>query len=105
MQRAANSPTFPDPFGRERGFSSTFWNAILATALFRCWHILIFFAAWSTAISVISDKVKDLSIASTLLTVFVGYYLLFCFDTDVTSRLQHRYRSWFCNFLQDDVEL
>lgn len=76
MASAANGPYFPDPFRHDRSFTSTFWNAILATALFRCWHILIFFGAWSTAISVISHNVKNLGIASTLLTVFVT--MLFC---------------------------
>jgi len=71
MAPAANGPYFPDPFRHDRSFSSNFWNAILATALFRCWHILILFGIWSTAISVISHTVKDLGIASTLLTVFV----------------------------------
>lgn len=59
----------PDPFQRPRRFWPTLFNAILATALFRCWHILIFFAAWSTAICVISHNVHNLGIQSTLLTV------------------------------------
>ena len=79
MQSATGGPPFPDPFSQERGFG-TFWHAILATALFRCWHILIFFGAWSTVISVISHTTKNLGISSTLLTVFVG--TLFCVDID-----------------------
>src|SRR5258707_3027298 len=71
MASAANAPYSPDPFKHGRPFSSTFWNAILATALFRCWHILIFFGAWSTVISVISSTIKDLGIASTLLTTLM----------------------------------
>ena len=59
----------PDPFQRRGRLGSTLLNAVLATALFRCWHILIFFAGWSTAVSVISHKVTNLGIQSTLLTV------------------------------------
>ncbi len=77
MASTANGPYFPDPFRHDKSFSSTFWNAILATALFRCWHILIFFGIWSTAISVISHTIKDLGIASTLLTVFVTMLFFF----------------------------
>lgn len=49
---------------------SSFGNALLATALFRCWHILIFFGAWSTAICVISRNVYNLAFQPTLITVF-----------------------------------
>ncbi|KAI0254550.1 Bestrophin, RFP-TM, chloride channel-domain-containing protein [Lactifluus subvellereus] len=80
-------PSFPDPFASERAFGSTFWHAILATALFRCWHILIFFGAWSTAICVISDMVKDLSIPSTLLTV-LGTVLGFVISYRTTSSFE-----------------
>ena len=98
MASAAKGPSFPDPFTRDRSFGPTFWNAILATALFRCWHTLIFFGAWATVISVISDTKKDLGIASTLLTVFV--MMLFCFDdTDLPCGLQTWYRARFCNFV------
>jgi putative membrane protein len=76
MASVANGPSFPDPFTHDRSFSSTLLNAILATALFRCWHILVFFGAWSTAIAVISHKVKDLGFSSTLLTVFVTMLFL-----------------------------
>ena len=72
------TPNFPDPFSHERAFGPNLWHAILATALFRCWHLLLFFGAWSTAICVISHTTKDLGIASTLLTVFVEISL--CFD-------------------------
>lgn len=59
----------PDPFQRSGRLWPTLFNAVLATALFRCWHILIFFGGWATAISVISYKVTNLGIQSTLLTV------------------------------------
>jgi putative membrane protein len=80
---ATRDPSFPDPFSHERAFGPTFWHAVLATALFRCWHLLVFFAAWSTAICVISETTKDLGIASTLLTVFVG--ILLRFDQSLTA--------------------
>jgi hypothetical protein len=61
-----------DPFtGRGRGFWSSLISAVLATALFRCWHILLFFTGWATAITVISKYVHTLAIQSTLLTVLV----------------------------------
>ena len=53
------------------GFFKSFVNAILATAIFRCWHILIFFTAWAAAISVISSKGYKVAVQSTLLTVCV----------------------------------
>ena len=58
-----------DPFGPRKKLIPSLAEALLATALFRCWHILIFFAGWSTAICVISSKVYNLGIQSTLLTV------------------------------------
>jgi hypothetical protein len=104
MVSATNGPSFPDPFRHDRSFTSTFWHAILATALFRCWHILIFFGAWATAVSVISATTHNLGMASTLLTVFVR--ILLCLD-DVDylfCDVQSWYRSRFCYFVQNDVE-
>jgi len=80
-------PGFPDPFSRDRAFAKTFWSAILATALFRCWHILLFFAAWSTAICVISDTTQSLGIAPTLLTV-LGTVLGFVISYRTTSSFE-----------------
>lgn len=85
MEHAAGGLSFPDPFAHEKGPLAAFWHAILATALFRCWHILIFFAAWSTVISVISHTTKNLGISSTLLTVFVGTLSLRSIDFDAFS--------------------
>jgi len=82
-----SGPSFPDPFAHERAFGPTFWHAILATALFRCWHILVFFGAWSTAICVISDMVKNLGIPSTLLTV-LGTVLGFVISYRTTSSFE-----------------
>jgi hypothetical protein len=85
MEHATGGLSFPDPFVHGRGPLATFAHAILATALFRCWHILIFFAAWSTIISVISHTTKNLGISSTLLTVFVGSLSLRSMDFDAFS--------------------
>jgi|SRR6266850_6290324 len=85
MEHATGGLSFPDPFTHGRGPLATFWHALLATALFRCWHILIFFAAWSTTVSVISHTTKNLGISSTLLTVFVGTLSLRSMDFDVFS--------------------
>ncbi|CAE6426976.1 unnamed protein product [Rhizoctonia solani] len=59
-----------DPFAHPAKFFPSLFNAILATALFRCWNLILFFAGWATCICLISDNVRDLGIASTLLTVF-----------------------------------
>ncbi len=58
-----------DPFSDPVKFFPSLTNALLATALFRCWHILVFFSAWATAVCIISNSVYDLSIQPTLLTV------------------------------------
>lgn len=95
---------FPDPFSQqERAFGPTFWHAILATALFRCWHLLLFFGAWATAISVISHTTHNLGIANTLLTVF-GIFLRVhpILTYRVTS--QNWYRPRFRHFLQNNLE-
>jgi putative membrane protein len=54
---------------------STFVNALLATALFRCWHILIFFVMWSTMVCVVSSHVHSLAIQPTLITVYVVFFV------------------------------
>lgn len=59
-----------DPFSHNQGgFFSQLLNAISATALVRCWPLLVFFTAWAAAICVISHNVHNLGIQSTLLTV------------------------------------
>lgn len=62
-----------DPFARRTSSLSSMLHAIMATAIFRCWHILMFFGAWSTAVSVLTHNVYDLSISPTLLTVYVAW--------------------------------
>lgn len=50
-------------------FFSNLWTAILATAIFRCWHILLFYTCWATAITLINEKIRHLTMQTTLLTV------------------------------------
>ncbi|KAG8935164.1 hypothetical protein FRC01_007397 [Tulasnella sp. 417] len=59
-----------DPFVQGGSFTSSFLNALVATALFRCWHLILFFSAWATAVCLISDNIYNLSIQTTLITVF-----------------------------------
>ena len=62
-----------DPFtGRGRGFWSSLISALLATALFRCWHILLFFSGWAAMVTLVSQYAHPLAIQPTLLTVFVS---------------------------------
>ena len=63
-----------DPFspGRSGNGLSRFVSAVLATAVIRCWPLLLFFSAWATAVSLISHNVYNLAIQPTLLTVEVS---------------------------------
>jgi putative membrane protein len=58
-----------DPFAPAARFWPGLAHAVLATALFRCWTLLLFFAAWSAAVCLISHYVHSLAIQPTLLTV------------------------------------
>ncbi|KAJ6480126.1 Bestrophin, RFP-TM, chloride channel-domain-containing protein [Mycena sanguinolenta] len=80
----------PDPLAGRRRPGASFFNALLATALFRCWHILLFFAGWSTFITVLDQLHREkykLRIASTLLTV-VGTVLGFVISYRTTSSFE-----------------
>lgn len=68
------NPGSPDALGLSTW--SLFGNALLATALFRCWHILIFFGAWSTAVCVIIYNGHHLALQPTLITVYVSPLIL-----------------------------
>ncbi|OCH88073.1 UPF0187-domain-containing protein [Obba rivulosa] len=85
------SPSFMhavDPFAKGRGGTlSQLGNAILATAIVKCWPLLLFFTAWATAISVISHSVHNLGIQSTLLTV-IGTVLGFIVSYRTTSSFE-----------------
>ncbi|KAK0476345.1 Bestrophin, RFP-TM, chloride channel-domain-containing protein [Armillaria novae-zelandiae] len=72
-----------DPFAPRETFVST----LLATALFRCWHILIFFSAWGTLITILNHQGYELYFASTLLTV-VGTVLGFVISYRTTSSFE-----------------
>ncbi|KAG9093797.1 hypothetical protein FS749_013722, partial [Ceratobasidium sp. UAMH 11750] len=58
-----------DPFAHPARFFPTLLNAVLATALFRCWNLILLFTGWAACVCLITDKVHDLSIQPTLLTV------------------------------------
>ncbi|KAJ7202053.1 UPF0187-domain-containing protein [Mycena pura] len=77
----------PDPFAPRRRPGASFFNALLATALFRCWHILLFFAAWATAITVLDHNHFKVRIPLTLLTV-VGTVLGFIISYRTTSSFE-----------------
>ncbi|KAL5521112.1 hypothetical protein ACEPAG_9034 [Sanghuangporus baumii] len=68
-------------------FLSTFFNAILATALFRCWHILVFYLGWATMVTLLNEKVTRLTFQPTLLTV-VGTVLGFVISYRTTSSFE-----------------
>jgi ion channel-forming bestrophin family protein len=69
MSYVANAG-FVDPFTSNKPLLSSFTNALLATAFFRCWHILFFFAAWSTTVCLVNHYAHRLVIQPTLLTVY-----------------------------------
>ncbi len=56
---------------RRRPAAASFVNALLATALLRCWHILLFYGFWATAVTVVSHNWYDLSIKPIMLTAYV----------------------------------
>ncbi|CAE6413481.1 unnamed protein product [Rhizoctonia solani] len=45
-------------------------HSLLAIALFQCWYWVVMVTIWATCITLITDKVYDLSIQPTLLTAF-----------------------------------
>ncbi|KDR70193.1 hypothetical protein GALMADRAFT_255052 [Galerina marginata CBS 339.88] len=77
----------PDPFAPRQRPGASFVNALLATALFRCWHILLFFSAWSTLITILNHQGHKLFIQPTLLTV-VGTVLGFIISYRTTSSFE-----------------
>ncbi|KAJ3933930.1 MAG: Bestrophin, RFP-TM, chloride channel-domain-containing protein [Lentinula lateritia] len=79
--------TVQDPYaGRQRTGASVV-NALLATALFRCWHLLIFFGAWATLVCVLNAQGHRLIIQPTLLTV-TGTVLGFVISYRTTSSFE-----------------
>ncbi|KAF8154747.1 Bestrophin, RFP-TM, chloride channel-domain-containing protein [Crassisporium funariophilum] len=77
----------PDPFAPRQRPGASFVNALLATALFRCWHILLFFAAWSTLITILNEQGHSLFMQPTLLTV-IGTVLGFIISYRTTSSFE-----------------
>ncbi|OSD07945.1 UPF0187-domain-containing protein [Trametes coccinea BRFM310] len=78
-----------DPFSPERSGNvlSRLTGAVLATAVIRCWPLLLFFSAWATAVSLISHNVYDLAIQPTLLTV-IGTVLGFVISYRTTASFE-----------------
>ncbi|KAH9912457.1 UPF0187-domain-containing protein [Fomitopsis serialis] len=77
-----------DPFSHvSGGFWSQLINAVTATAVIRCWPLLLFFTGWATAISVICRFVHNIGISSTLLTV-IGTVLGFVVSYRTTSSFE-----------------
>lgn len=103
MSSTANRPSSPgsrpeafahhgfrgaDPFAPRQRPGASFVHAILATALFRCWHILIFFSGWAILITVLNHQHHGkLSVAPTLLTV-IGTVLGFIISYRTTSSFE-----------------
>ncbi|KAL0959299.1 hypothetical protein HGRIS_014563 [Hohenbuehelia grisea] len=77
----------PDPFAPRRKPGASFMNALFATALFRCWHILCFFAGWAAMVALINEHVRDVTVQTTLLTV-VGTVLGFVVSYRTTSSFE-----------------
>jgi ion channel-forming bestrophin family protein len=79
--------TVQDPYAGRRRTGSSLVNALLATALFRCWHILIFFGAWATLVCALNAQGHRIVIANTLLTV-VGTVIGFVISYRTTSSFE-----------------
>lgn len=58
-----------NPIPRSAGHLARLANAVTATAIVKCWPLLVFFSGWATMVSIVSHNVHDLGIQSTLLTV------------------------------------
>ncbi|KAF8880641.1 UPF0187-domain-containing protein [Infundibulicybe gibba] len=77
----------PDPFAPRSKPAASILHTVLATALFRCWHILVFFSAWSVLITVLNKQGHPLIIQPTLLTV-IGTVLGFVISYRTTSSFE-----------------
>ncbi|KIJ49262.1 hypothetical protein M422DRAFT_28203 [Sphaerobolus stellatus SS14] len=77
-----------DPFATKKMFWESFIDGLLATALFRCYHIIVFFTAWATCVTLINHQdVYPLNFQSTLLTV-VGTIIGFVISYRTTSSFE-----------------
>ncbi|KAF7327759.1 hypothetical protein MKEN_00355500 [Mycena kentingensis (nom. inval.)] len=77
----------PDATASRRRPGASFVHALLATALFRCWHILVLYAGWATLITVLDYHHYKVRIPNTLLTV-VGTVLGFIISYRTTSSFE-----------------
>lgn len=68
-----------DWLGHPQSFVRGVWQAFLATALFRCWHMIIFFAAEAAIITYARKSLSaDITVNSNLVTVlgtFIGFII------------------------------
>ncbi|KAJ3913888.1 Bestrophin, RFP-TM, chloride channel-domain-containing protein, partial [Lentinula edodes] len=76
-----------DPYAGRQRTGASLVNALLATALFRCWHLLIFFGAWATLVCVLNAQGHRVIIQPTLLTV-TGTVLGFVISYRTTSSFE-----------------
>ncbi|TBU31498.1 Bestrophin, RFP-TM, chloride channel-domain-containing protein [Dichomitus squalens] len=78
-----------DPFAPSSGGGAfrRLLSAVLATAVFRCWPLLLFFSGWAVAVTVISHSVHSLAISPTLLTV-IGTVLGFVVSYRTTASFE-----------------
>ena len=91
-------------FGPNRTFFEASIHALRSTAFFRCWNLLVFFAAWSVLITILNEKGHKLRIESTLLTVCVD--LIVEKDSESLSvSLQHWDSPGLRNIVSDDVSV
>ncbi|KAJ4473986.1 UPF0187-domain-containing protein [Lentinula edodes] len=79
--------TVQDPYAGRQRTGASLVNALLATALFRCWHLLIFFGAWATLVCVLNAQGHRVIIQPTLLTV-TGTVLGFVISYRTTSSFE-----------------
>ncbi|KAL4268337.1 Voltage-dependent anion channel-forming protein YneE/VCCN1/2-like protein, partial [Pleurotus pulmonarius] len=77
----------PDPFAPREQPAASIVNAFLATAFYRCWHILLFYGAWATMVTVLGHTGHDIIVQPTLLTV-VGTVLGFVISYRTTSSFE-----------------
>jgi hypothetical protein len=59
-----------NPIVAHVGFFGGLGEAVLSTAVFRCWHFILFFTIEATVITYVHEMgIKDLSISNTLMAV------------------------------------
>ncbi|KAJ3568237.1 hypothetical protein NP233_g5846 [Leucocoprinus birnbaumii] len=82
-QGSAGGGGIPDPFTPTR-----ILDAILATALFRCWYIILFFSGWATAVTLLNNRgIANVNVDSTLLSI-IGIVLGFAISFRTSSAFE-----------------